>query len=1039
MKKQLLFILLFICFTSPAFSQQSQIYLDPALRYKEGQELFIEKNFLSAREKFEAAKSKTAKTGQAPDELLAQNLDFYIAVCAVEGNDKDAEQLLKRYIVDHHETDKRKQIYFYLGKYYYNNKKYSEALDQLVKVNVNDLDNIQIYEYKFMLGYAYFTKKKFTEAKPLFASLTGIKDKYYYPSNYYYAFISFYNKDYNAALKSFTEIEDSKMYSSVIPYYIAQIYYFKKDYDKLIPYIKKNLGRSDVLYQPELKFLLGQTYFQKSEFEKALPLLDEYITKSGKSKKEDLYQLAYCQYKTENYNKAITNFLQINLLDEPIGQSAGYALADCYLKTNQKEKSRAAFQSVSNMKHDETLRQNALYNYGKISFELGYLTEAIQSFENYLLLYDNGTYVEDVNEMFAAALVQTKNYERAYRIMEKLKLNSLLIKSAYQKVTYFRAIELFNDNQLEEAFTLCNKSLTNNLEPEITALATYLKAEILFKQNEFAASAEVFKKFSQLSNSTIDAKGIASKFRALYNIGYCSFKQKQYSAATIYFAEAIKDASTTADTKGKTSLLPDLYLRYADCSFVTKNYVKAIDAYSTIVEKNWSSAEYAQFQKAICLGLTNNSTDKISTLNNLVAKYPTSNYIDKAYFEIGETHLENNNLSAARSAFQTIINKFPSSALLPRSYIQTAVIDYNSGKKESAIETYKLMVKKYPDTKEAKESMEALKEIYVELGRADDYFAFAKSNSNITISRSEEDSLTYQSALNALNNGDCKRAVEVLNTYTEKFNSGYFIQDAHWKKSECLIQSKEFTLALVEFEALIKNKYGKHYEKSLLKASGIAYYELKDYAKAEQFFSLLYLASSSQANTYTAMIGMFNTASRLGQSEKVIEYADQILNSGIAKQEDIQIANFEKGKAYYKLGDRTFAKGAFNRVAEFPVNERCVESKYMVAKILYEEANYKASLDTCFRLKNKYSSYEEWIVKTFILISDNYAAQGNSFQARATLESIVTNYEGNQVLLNEAKEKLERIRQEELNKSKLMLIPPSDTLIMESDTLIKQE
>ena len=102
MKKQLLFILLLICFTSPAFSQQSQIYLDPALRYKVGQELFIEKNFLSAREKFEAAKNKTAKTGQAPDELLAQNLDFYIAVCALEGNDKDSEQLLKRYIIDHH-------------------------------------------------------------------------------------------------------------------------------------------------------------------------------------------------------------------------------------------------------------------------------------------------------------------------------------------------------------------------------------------------------------------------------------------------------------------------------------------------------------------------------------------------------------------------------------------------------------------------------------------------------------------------------------------------------------------------------------------------------------------------------------------------------------------------------------------------------------------------------------------------------------------------------------------------------------------------
>jgi len=1038
MKKQLLFALLSSCLTYTSVGQQSQIYIDPALRYREGQELFVEKNYLSAREKFEAAKNKHAKVGVAPDQLQNQNLDFYIAVCAVEANDKDAEQLLKKYIVDHHEGDKRKQIYFYLGKYYYNNKKYTESLEQLAKVNINDLDNTQIYEHKFMLAYAYFTKKKFNEAKPLFASLTGIKDKYFYPSNYYFAFISFFNKDYNAALKSFTDIEDSKMYSSVIPYYIAQIYYFKKDYDKLIPYIKKNLGKSDVLYQPELKFLLGQTYFQKSEFEKALPFLDEYITQSGKSKKEDLYQLAYCQYKTENYNKAITNFLQINLLDEPIGQSAGYALADCYLKTNQKEKARAAFQSVSNMKHDETLRQNALYNYGKLSFELGYLTEAIQSFENYLLLYDNGTYEEDVNEMLAAALVQTKNYERAYRIMEKLKLNSLMIKAAYQKVTYFRAIELFNDNQLSEALTLCNKSLINNLDVDITALTTYLKAEIQFKQNEYTTASETFKKFAQLSNTTLDAKGIASKFRALYNIGYCSFKQKQYANAVLYFAEAIKEANTTTDSKGKATLLPDLYMRYADCSFVTKNYSKAIEGYTTIVEKNWTGAEYAQFQKAICLGLTNNSAEKISTLNNLVAQYPTSNYIDKAYFEIGETHLENNNLPAARTAFQTIINKLPNSSLLPRSYIQTAVIDYNSGKKENALDTYKLMVKKYPDTKEARESMEALKEIYVELGRADEYFSFAKSNSNISISRSEEDSLTYQSALNALENGDCKRAVQVLNNYTEKFSSGYFIQDAHWKKSECLIQSKEFALALQGYEALIKNKYGKHYEKSLLKASGIAYYELKDYDKAEHFFSLLYLASSSQANTYTAMIGMFNTASRLNKFDKVIEYADQIINSGIAKQEDIQVANFEKGKAYYKLGDKTFAKGAFNRVAEFPVNERCVESKYMVAKILFEEANYKASLDTCFKLKNKYSSYEEWIVRTFILISDNYAAQGNSFQARATLESIVNNYEGNAALLNEAKEKLERIRQEELNKSKLMLIPPSDTLIMENDILIKQ-
>ena len=89
-------------------------------------------------------------------------------------------------------------------------------------------------------------------------------------------------------------------------------------------------------------------------------------------------------------------------------------------------------------------------------------------------------------------------------------------------------------------------------------------------------------------------------------------------------------------------------------------------------------------------------------------------------------------------------------------------------------------------------------------------------------------------------------------------------------------------------------------------------------------------------------------------------------------------------------------------------------------------------------MKNKYSSYEYWIAKTFILIADNYYAQGNSFQAKATLESIVQNYDGDAVVLAEAKTKLEKIKSEELNRSKIMQIVPGDTLIMEQDSILNR-
>ncbi|MBK7148511.1 MAG: tetratricopeptide repeat protein [Bacteroidetes bacterium] len=1030
--RSLLFAAVTTVFTVNA--QQTQKFVDAEKAYEKGLDLFDASNFLSARQKFE----EIYKTGQPllsnGNEVLRQNLEYYIAVCAAETNDKDAEQLLLNYMRNYHETDKRRQVYLYLGKYYYKNARYAEAAEQLAKVNINDLYNEQIYDYKFMLGYSYFTKKKFKEARPLFASIVGIKEKYFYPSNYYFGFICFYEKDYNQALKSFKDIEDSKMYATVIPYYIAQIYYLKKNFATLLPYLKTVTAREGILYKSEMNFMLGQVYFQQGEYISALPLLEAYISKAQKVNQEDIYQLAYCQYQTGAYVKAIENFKQLNLLNDKLGQNATYALADCYLKTNQKDKARSAFQSVISMQHDVTLRENALYNYAKLSFEFNFISEAIQSFEDYLLSYENGKYTDDVNEMLAAALVQTRNYDRAYQLMEKMKLQSNMIKEAYQKVTYFRAVELYNDANKDQALKLCDKSLLYNYSASIYALAVYLKAEILYVQQNYNDAIQQYMKYTAIASATI-GKSDASKFRAAYNIAYAYFKQKRYADATVYFASAIDEAATTTDTKGKQALLPDLYLRYADCLFVTKSYQKSVDAYSELVAKNWPSAEYAQFQKGIILGLLNRDDDKIAALNILLTTFPTSTYADQAYYEIAETHLANSNFAASQLSFQTLISKYPASSYVPRSYLNLAVIAYNSGKKEQALDNYKTVVKRFPETSEAKESIDALKELYVEVGRADEYFDFVKANSNVVITDAEQDSLTYQSALKAYDANDCNRSISLFDGYIRKFPAGYFIGEVYWKKADCHLRVKDYSAAIICLDGVIQNRYGKYYEKALLKASGIAYFELKKYEEALSLYKQLYLAATSQSNTYTAMLGMLQTSAKLVKQDDVIEYADQLINSRMAKEADLQEAYYLKGKAYYAKNDGSFALGAFNRVTEFPVNEKCVESKYMVARILFETGNYKASLDTCLRLKNKYASYEYWMAKTFVLMADNYYATGNAFQAKATLESIVQNYDGDPVLLNEAREKLENIRLEEWSKSKIMQVVPSDTLQMESDSL----
>ena len=48
-------------------------------------------------------------------------------------------------------------------------------------------------------------------------------------------------------------------------------------------------------------------------------------------------------------------------------------------------------------------------------------------------------------------------------------------------------------------------------------------------------------------------------------------------------------------------------------------------------------------------------------------------------------------------------------------------------------------------------------------------------------------------------------------------------------------------------------------------------------------------------------------------------------------------------------------------------------------------------------------SQEYWIAKSFLVLADNYVQTSNLFQAKHTLEGVINNYEGEDIV-NEAKE-----------------------------------
>lgn len=1005
------FLFVFLMGFAVSKSQQTFFYTDKNAGYKKGLLLFSEKNYASARNELQSFANTARPTG-----LIADEINYMIAVSAAENNDSDAEKLLNDFSLKNSDSYRTAYINFYLGRYYYLNNKYQECIDKLAELRDDEIPDKYRTDHKFQLAYCYFVKKKFDEAQPLFASIKNIKEKYYYPSNYYYAFISFYKQQYNDALNSFLLIEDSKMFSSVIPYYVSQIYYLKKDYPKTIDYIKKHVEKIDILYTDEMNHLLGECYFQLSDYGKALPLLESRVAKGEKVRKEDIYELAYSQYKTGKYDAAVENFLQLNLMDDTLGQNATYALADCYLILGDKEKAKAAFQSASTKTFDTKIKEEALFNYAKLSLELGNPQECVNALKQ--LLSETNNHKEEADELMAVALLQTKDYSGAFAIIESLPSLSPSLKQAYQRTTYSRAVQLFNDGELKAAKELFNKSLKYPIKPELQNGAYFMKGEIAYREQKYTEAYEYYQKFIDYVTQNDEAILGFSKTLAEYNVAYSFFKQKKYERALQGFRQVIKTENIDDAT------LRDAQLRTAECAFITKSFPTALTNYNAVANSTSPEAEYAQFQKGIVLGLQDKNSEKIAALKELTQRFPNSKIADKTYFEIGNTYLDIENSTSAITHFNALIDDYPKSALVPAAYLRIGLAQYNLNEKEKALAQYKYVIANYPSSPEAKQAVSAIKDLGVELGRPDEYTDIA------SISDAEKDSLTWEAAQIAYDANDCYKAIPLFGKYLDKFPKGFFAQQAHFLRSECYLKQKNYVDILADYDALIANSPA-YKERALLNASGIAYFELKDYAKALNYYKQLSEVSTSTQNTYTAIVGALKSAEKTSTSEEIILAANKILSYSGAKESDLLEAHYLKAKIDYATGNRMSAYVHFDAVANVKPSERAAEAKYMTAKILNENKEYKASLDTCFKIKNKFSSYEIWYLKNFILMADNYYRLDNVLQAKATLESIVANYKGEQSLLDEATKKLDEINNEELKKSQIQVEMPSDTLQME--------
>jgi TolA-binding protein len=474
------FFVILLCFS--AFAQQTRYYDDPQAEYKQGVEFFEHDFYSLAFPIFRHLNYSLRATDKSNNSVEYADVKYYYLVCALEQNDQTAVAAAEDYIELENNAPRVGMISFHLGEYYFRTKDYNSAIKQYEHADIDNLSNRDIADLKFHEGYCFFTLKQFDNALPLFNAIRQLpKDPNYIDANYYYGFICFYQKKYSDALDAFRIVEDNPTYEKVVPYYVANIYLVQGQKDKAISYAEAHLKKGNQYYDAELRQLVGHGYYEKQDFAKALPFLESYVNQSKKVTRGDLYELSYCYYQTNNWNKAIDGFKQLGGKDDSLAQNSMYLLGDSYLRTGQKANARNAFMFCSINSSNPKQKEISKFNYAKLSYELGFPDLALSELQGFLQQYPGSTYTREARELLVNVLAGTSNYKDALSMLDSLDHPSDNVKRLIPRILYGRATELVNDGLLTVANDLLDRALKDPNNGSVLPYIKFWKGEIAYR------------------------------------------------------------------------------------------------------------------------------------------------------------------------------------------------------------------------------------------------------------------------------------------------------------------------------------------------------------------------------------------------------------------------------------------------------------------------------------------------------------------------------------------------------------------------------
>ena len=959
---------------------------------------------------------------------------YRIAECSKKTGNNDAIYWYQELINNYKNSKYYQKSKLDLSYIYFSEKKYINSVRLLSDITQKEL---KTDEYFFKYGYSLFSLEKYDDAKYNFLKVGD--GKYKNLSQYFYAHISYLQKLYHKSLSGFQSLSDDNTFSRIVPYYITQIYFFLEKYSQVVEYAVPLLDDVISSREAEMCRIVSDSYYHLTDYERSSIYFDRYLEITEEISVTDYFQIGQISIYLEDYEKAISFLEKVKNVNDSITQYTSYYLGKSYLKINKKNFAMNAFKNASEIDFDLDLKEESLYNYFKLSYELDLPYSNLTYVMDQLETFDLTKYKQEMKRLMINMFQSTNQYQQAFDFLKNNHLPKLEQRQTLQRLAYYIGVQHFNNANYSNAllkFEFARKYPENK---EIDVMCLYWLADCYYQLNDYERSIIHYEEFLETpSNSLLDKISIVK-----YNLAYSYFQSKQYNKAINMFRKSI-------DSELDLERMHDAKLRLADSYYMISNFENAAHYYNKSgldvhkMKESYFDIDYSVYQESKCYGLISDYDSQEKCLKGIIIENEGSPYFERSLIDLATLYKNQNKNEEAILYYDKVLNLSKDNEVLSMALLNKGLIYFNEQNLEHSILCLKEVVEKYPRTNSFSSAKIGLKDAYLQNGSIDEYLLYINKIPQLDISVSAMDSLSYQLAYNNFNNSKYFVSKNQFKSYLEKFGeSSIFDKHSLYYYAESCWKTKDTLNAIDYFKKVVNLGFSVFYEPSLVKVCR-HYFEMKDVELSNKYYQLLDSSASSNGLKREAIVRLMFGFENLNDT-LAVSYANRVLNSDKLNDRLVARSKLIIARNDFNNGNFTRSSSLCDEIVDLTKNRDGSEAMYMKSYFSFLSEDYSKTEELVFKLAEEYSS-NHWIAKGFVLLSDIYVKQNNDFQAKATLESIIENHDGEQVV-NEAKLKWEQItkRQQIKKKNKLedeVAITIGDSLdydIIYSDLQIEEE